>query len=193
MHILVERICGDHNKMKIKPTPLIILLLLVLSNGVAKNNLDYPYLVAMKNLASDNSTFMQIIYYGKHVELNNTIVNLFGYINKNDSRLYLSSDFNDPLQADDENYKYSWSILMFEDYQNKKLLDIGQCKGSENLVEIHGTFHVEKLPNEDPVYFFLTNITKVYEFDIKPLHKGGTGQKYQCYPEVDLKTSSLKE
>ena len=70
--------------------------------------------------------------------------------------------------------------LLYKDYKNKKLLKIKNCKGGDNLVEIFGTFNIQKLTNDNEIYY-LTDIEKIYDFDTRPKNIG-SGNKYQCYP-----------
>ena len=151
----------------------------ILSSCATKDKLDPPYLKALHNLRDMNNTFSQIIYQQNNLKFNNTKVRLHGYINHQDHRIYMLPDFDDPL-LDDEEFRNSESILLFENYQNKKLIDISQCKANDSLIEIHGTFHVQKSANNDDS-FYLTDISKIYDFDTRPISKGGTGEKILCY------------
>lgn len=183
MRILINHLYGDLKAMKTKRYPIIIVMIfLVLSTCQAKDTLEVPYLKAMKKVSSDNNDFMQIVYQQKYFEYDNSKVELLGYINNDDSRIYLSSNFEDPLQIEDKEYKNSWTILLYDNYQENLLLKSIQC-GSTNdsLVEIHGTFHVQKLANSE-ISFYLTDINKIYAFDTRPRNEGGTGAKNQCYP-----------
>jgi len=171
---------------------MIIFIFLMLSICTAKNKADSPYLKGLKNLLDDDNIFMQIVYQKKYLKFNNAKIELYGYINKIDSRIYLSPNFDDPL-LNDKGFRGSESILLFIDYQNKKLLDIEKCKANDSLIEIHGTFHIQKAVYKDEYdLYYLTNIEKIYDFDTRPINNGGMGKRYRCYPEVDLKDSSLK-
>ena len=158
----------------------IVFVLLVLSNCIAKEKKDTPYIKGLKSLLDDESFSNQALYNKNYLNYNNQKIDTFGYINKLNSRIYFSSEYEDPIQYDDNEYMESWSLLMFKDYKKNELFVIpNECKTKNSLVEVIGIFRVEKI-NNGKIYY-LTDIESIYDFDTRPINEGGTGKRHLCY------------
>lgn len=170
--------------MNTKPSFLLVLFYLALSSCTTKTDVERPYSKGLINLASGDSVLENIFYKNNYLNYENKKIRVYGYINKVESRIYDTSDFTDSM-LEDESFKDLVSVKLYKNYKTKRLLDVNSCKANAHLIELHGTFHIQKAvgDSEDDSYYF-TDITKIYDFDTRP--KGiGTGEKYQCYPKVE--------
>ncbi len=170
--------------MNIRQILSIFFMHLILFSCFADDKNESPYVQALRTIGNDKSIFMQIIYSGNYKKFENTEIDLYGYFNEDDFRIYLSSDFNDPMLKDDE-FKRSESIELYRKYDNKKLADLSFCKGGDNLIQVSGIFRVEKSTNNKVINYYMTDIENIYEFDKTPIHEGGRGEKFECYLELN--------
>jgi len=164
----------------IRKIVFIALFAIFLSNCVAKKLNTVPYLLALKNLASASSVTSQIIFGQRYKLFNNHQVSLIGYINKAQSVYYINPEFNDP-DLEDDFIKTTETIFLYANYNTKELLQLDKCKANQNLIEIHGTFHVKKDSSNEIEKLYMTDIVKIYDFDTRSKSQGGTGEKILCY------------
>ena len=161
---------------------VIFLLSSFLSNCIAKKTIMKAYPSALKNMSSDNSVTSQIIFDQRYNEFDNRKVIIYGYINKEQSIYYIFPKFEDPILEDDF-LKKTETIILYLNYDSKKLLQLDTCKADKNLIEMHGVFHVQKNSSNEVDNLYMTDIDSIYDFDTRSINEGGTGKKILCYSQ----------
>ncbi len=154
---------------------LLFLFLTLLACGTNDNNTQSPYINALNHQMSDENLFTKIALSKEVILENGKVINIYGYLNKNNHTLYSSVDFvKDPLHVKSILGDLG-GIILYKNFNKKVYLDYKKCNAGESLVEVNGVL------NYKDGNYYIDNIKAIYDFDTRPMNQGGAGLKYKCY------------